>query len=57
MLNVYAHEPLTASGWELVEMRATPDEAANVMRAWAAKGWRVMAVSYEFDPNSGEWSN
>ena len=44
---VFVHEPLTDSGWNEVDRDLSPDEAANVTRAWGAKGWRVMTVSME----------
>ena len=46
-LAVFAHEPLTDSGWEEIDPGCSPDEAANLMRAWGAKGWRVLCLSTE----------
>ena len=46
-MNVYAHEPLTDSGWQPVAVAVSPDEAANLMRSWGSRGWRVLCLSEE----------
>jgi hypothetical protein len=44
---VFVHEPQARDGWGEVDRNVSPDEAANLARAWGAKGWRVLIVSME----------